>query len=80
MEGGTGMSVSLRGSEQSGNWDYFSPLTIQDHGREGGGQEMSQREHFPSTSHKGNLRIPCSQLPRTLECCDGAQRTGQTNE
>lgn len=74
------MPASLRGSEQSGNWDCFSHLTIQDHGREGGGQEMSQREHFSSTSHKENVRIPYSQLLRTLECYDGAWRTGQTNE
>lgn len=48
------MPASLRGSEQSGNWDCFSYLTIQDHGRDGGGLEMSQREHFSSTSHKEN--------------------------
>ena len=77
---GSRMLASSRGSGWSCWWAYFRDLPPRTTGGNVRSGDESEREYFSCKNCKENVRLPSSQLPRSLEWGGGTQWLRRTNE
>ena len=77
---GSRMLASSRGSGWSCWWAYFRDLPPRTTGGNVRSGDESEREYFSCKNCKENVRLPSSQLPRSLEWGGGTQWLRWTNE